>query len=67
MDFITAYRLAQFIEWQHAKERAKLSRTRTNADVEYDPLAATCLGDLIYNVARTGRFQSMHDRRRGTR
>jgi hypothetical protein len=56
MDIVTAHRLAQFIEWQHARDRAKLSRMRTGPDLEYDPLAATCLGDLIYNVAKTGKF-----------
>jgi hypothetical protein len=56
MDILTAHRLAQFIEWQHAKDRARLARTRSNGDREYDPLAATCLGDLIYNVSKTGEF-----------
>lgn len=56
IDMVTAHRLAQFIEWQHAKDRARLVRMRSNGDREYDPLAATCLGDLIYEVARTGRF-----------
>jgi hypothetical protein len=26
--------------------------------MEYDELAATCLGDLIYTVATTGKFSS---------
>jgi len=56
MDIITAHRLAQFIEWQHAKDRARLAKRRTGPDLEYDPLTATCLGDLIYNVANTGKF-----------
>lgn len=58
IDMVTAHRLAQFIEWQHAKDRARLVRMRSNGDREYDPLAATCLGDLIYEVARTGRFNA---------
>lgn len=62
IDLITAHRLAQHIEWLHAKERARLARTRSNGDREYDPLAATCLGDLIYDVARTGQFPLPHPR-----
>jgi hypothetical protein len=56
IDMITAHRLAQHIEWIHAKDRARLARMRSNGDHEYDPLAAACLGDLIYEVAKTGRF-----------
>lgn len=56
IDIVSAHRLAQHIEWLHAKDRAKLARTRSNADREYDPLAATCLGDLIYEVAKAGHF-----------
>lgn len=56
MDLVTAHRLAQHIEWIHAKDRAMLTRARYNANIEYDPLAATCLGDLIYEAARTGKF-----------
>lgn len=51
-----AHRLAHFIEGVHAKERAKLKRGPGRGPKiawaeEFDPLAATCLGDLIYNVA----------------
>lgn len=56
IDLVSAHRLAQHIEWLHAKDRAKLARTRSNVDREYDPLAATCLGDLIYEVGKAGRF-----------
>lgn len=59
MDLIMAHRLAQEIEWIHAKDRARLRRRgrqyttlKQDAEQEYDPLAATCLGDLIYNVAK---------------
>lgn len=58
MNIVTAHRLAQFIEWQHAKERARLRRMKVKAADEYDDLAATCLGDLIYNVAKTGKFNA---------
>lgn len=56
MDIVTAHRLAHFIEWTHAKERARLTRMKTTPENEFDIMAATCLGDLIYNVARTGTF-----------
>lgn len=58
IDLTTAHRLAQYIEWQHSKDRARLLRMRSSGDHEYDPLAATCLGDLIYEVARTDRFNA---------
>lgn len=60
MDLRTAYALASEIEWVHAKDRARLMRTRhvaADAEMEYDPLAATCLGDLIYHVAKGGSFR----------
>jgi hypothetical protein len=58
MDLHTAYALASFIEWTHAKDRARAARTRgVTASMEYDELAATCLGDLIYIVAKTGKFE----------
>ena len=51
ISIIEAHRLAHQIEWAHAKERAALKstgRNRVNPDNEFDALAATCLGDLIY-------------------
>lgn len=65
IDLISAHRLAQYIEWSHAKDRAKLARARVTVDQAYDPLAATCLGDLIYSVGQTGRFEER--RRHGQR
>lgn len=51
-----AHRLAHFIETVHAKDRAKLRNgpgrgQRVKWPEEFDPLAATCLGELIYAVA----------------
>lgn len=45
---IEAHRVAQFIEWQHAKELSKAMRGRQTPETLYDPLAATCLGDYLY-------------------
>lgn len=59
MNLVTAHRLAHFIEWQHAKDRANLSRFRCGPEFEFDPLAATCLGDLIYQVANTGKTSAL--------
>jgi hypothetical protein len=46
--------LAHEIEWVHAKERARLinanrprRQLKTSAAEEFDPLAATCLAELI--------------------
>ena len=59
MSFETAHILAHFIEWQHAKDRAKLSRILgVTPEMEFDALAATCLGELIYTVAKTGKFST---------
>ncbi len=57
---ITSHALAEYIEWVYAKERVRF-RNRglrggygTNIYLEFDPLAATCLGMLIHSVV-TGR------------
>lgn len=53
----TAHRLAHFIENTHAKDRCSLlrrGRFKPEAHEEFDPLAATCLGNLIYDVANGG-------------
>jgi len=66
MDIVSAHRLAHEIEWIHAKDRARLLRSRgraADANIEFDPLAATCLGDLIYRVANGG---SLKCRRQST-
>jgi hypothetical protein len=57
MNIETAHMLAHYIEWQHAKDRARERRVRTDPENIFDPLAATCLGDLIYHVATTGTFK----------
>ena len=53
MDLIEAHRLAEEIEWTHAKVSASDNKARGRghqlpAQHYYDPLAATVLGDLIY-------------------
>jgi hypothetical protein len=61
MDLVTAHRLAHTIEHIHARERARLINSRpgkserVTAAQEFDEMAATCLGDLIYNVANRKR------------
>jgi hypothetical protein len=63
VDLGTAYALASEIEWIHAKDRVRLLRSRNriaDAEMEYDPLAATCLGDLIYSVANGGTMRTRH-------
>lgn len=65
MSLEIAYALASEIEWIHAKDRVRLLRSRGRgsgaltaaAEMEYDPLAATCLGDLIYDVANGASFR----------
>lgn len=52
---IAAHRLAQEIEWINAKERARRDRLRNKPHYHYDPLAATCLGNLIYSRMVTAR------------
>lgn len=54
LDIITAHRLAHEIEWIQAKERARL-RHRLDAEMEFDPLVATSLGDWIYQIANQRR------------
>lgn len=46
---IEAHHLAHWIEWKHAEALSRATKGRQSADYLYDPLAATCLGDLIYN------------------
>lgn len=54
MTLDNAYRLACFIQWEHAKELALESRRyRRGPDVYYDPLAMVCLAELIYNVGNS--------------
>ena len=43
-----AHDIAHWIEWQHAKQLSMAVRGRQSAEWFYDPLAATCLGDLLY-------------------
>ena len=55
MSELTAAKLAEYIEWVHAKDRVEIlngrhSRYPTNVFREYDPLAATCLGMLIHSI-----------------
>jgi hypothetical protein len=51
MNMVECHRLAQFIEATHAKEKAIVKgRVRLRWEDLYDPLAATCLGDLIYDL-----------------
>jgi hypothetical protein len=50
---VQAYRVASFIETTHAKDRAALlSRGRAKFDWrdQYDPLAATCLAELLIST-----------------
>ncbi|MDE2097059.1 MAG: hypothetical protein KGL39_07420 [Patescibacteria group bacterium] len=52
MTLVQAFRLAELIEAVHAKERVKVSRVRNARwQDQYDPLAATCLAELIYDVS----------------
>lgn len=57
---IEAHRLASWIEWRHAKELARATKGRQSAEDLYDPLTATCLGDLLY-----GRLCQPTRKRRG--
>lgn len=59
MDVVMAHRLGHLIEWLHAKDRAALlsrGRGKFTAESQFDPLVATCLGDLILSVARGGKL-----------
>lgn len=46
---IQAHHLANWIEWQHAKSLSRATKGRQSAEYLYDPLAATCLGNLLYD------------------
>jgi hypothetical protein len=45
---IAAHRIAHYIEVARCRDVARVSRMRKPWESFYDPLAATCLGDLIY-------------------
>jgi hypothetical protein len=46
---VEAHSLAHWLEWQTAKRCSEASRGKHSPEWFYDPLAATCLGELIYD------------------